>query len=224
LNLNNVLKKRILTTSTVCFAVLALVACNSRAALLTASPSEPVDTQLHVIPSATAVLFPTAPPTPEPPPARVLTICLGREPKSLFLYQASSLARSVLQAIYDGPYDIWDYDYHPVILTKLPSMADGDVAVEQVPVTSGDWISDANGNLTNLAERTVYRPYGCSDVTCTQTYTGDQPAKMDQLVVRFRLLPGLLWSDGTSLTADDSAYSFEVAKKLFAPGEECPVM
>ena len=38
---------------------------------------------------------------------------------------------------------------------------------------------------------------------------------MDQLVVRYRLKSGLSWSDGTPLTADDSLYSYEVAKALY---------
>lgn len=37
---------------------------------------------------------------------------------------------------------------------------------------------------------------------------------MDQMVVRFQLRPDLLWSDGAPLTADDSVYSYEVARAL----------
>jgi len=42
---------------------------------------------------------------------------------------------------------------------------------------------------------------------------------MDQLVVRFSMLPGLTWSDGAPLTVDDSIYSYQVAKSLFSPGQ-----
>jgi peptide/nickel transport system substrate-binding protein len=34
---------------------------------------------------------------------------------------------------------------------------------------------------------------------------------MDQMVVNFRMLPNLLWSDGTPLTAEDSIYSYALA-------------
>jgi peptide/nickel transport system substrate-binding protein len=38
---------------------------------------------------------------------------------------------------------------------------------------------------------------------------------MDHLVVRFKLKPGLLWSDGSPLTASDSQYSFRIASALY---------
>jgi peptide/nickel transport system substrate-binding protein len=40
-------------------------------------------------------------------------------------------------------------------------------------------------------------------------YTGGD-VELDQMVVTFKLLPGLLWSDGTPLTAADSVYSFNL--------------
>ena len=61
----------------------------------------------------------------------------------------------------------------------------------------------------------VYRPSGCAEQACAQTYTGDQPVQVDQLVLRFRLLAGLQWSDGAPLTAADSVYSYEVARSLY---------
>ena len=47
----------------------------------------------------------------EPNTKKTLTICLGEEPDSLFLYSADSHAANlILQAIYDGPIDIEDGD------------------------------------------------------------------------------------------------------------------
>ena len=162
--------------------------------------------------------------TSTPLPARLLTICLGREPKSLFLYQASQAsAQSVLAAVYDGPVDVRHYDLQPVILASAPALATGDITLEPVQVSAGDWMADAAGNLTNLAEGTLVRPPGCADTGCAQAYSGGQPVEMEQMVVRFRLLPGLLWSDGAPLTADDSVYSYEVAKALFPAGQYGPL-
>ena len=38
---------------------------------------------------------------------------------------------------------------------------------------------------------------------------------MDQLVLDFKLLPGIQWSDGTPLTSADSVYSYEIARSLY---------
>jgi peptide/nickel transport system substrate-binding protein len=38
---------------------------------------------------------------------------------------------------------------------------------------------------------------------------------MDQLVLDFKILPGIKWSDGISLTSADSVYSYEIARSLY---------
>ncbi|MEW5869026.1 MAG: peptide ABC transporter substrate-binding protein [Chloroflexota bacterium] len=50
---------------------------------------------------------------------------------------------------------------------------------------------------------------------CLATYNGEGAVQTDQMVVRFELLPGLLWSDGLPLSADDSVYSYEIAQSLY---------
>ena len=146
----------------------------------------------------------------------MLTICLVNEPRSLFLYDAVSTSeQSVLAAIYDGPIDIKDFTPSARHLRKNASLADGDALLQPVQVGTGDLIVDAQGNLTNLGEGVLYRPSGCTELACAQTYSGTDPVQMDQLIVRFKLLPGLLWSDGTPLTAADSVYSYEVAHSLY---------
>jgi peptide/nickel transport system substrate-binding protein len=159
-----------------------------------------------------ATLAPTS--TPEPP--RVLTICMASEPTSLFLYGDNSVAaRSVRQAIYDGPFDILNYDVSAVILQDKPSLANGDVQLEPGEVQPGGLIRDAAGELVSLADGTRFTPSACSDPGCAQDFSGQESVSMDHLVVKFKLRPGLKWSDGSPLTADDSVYSFEVAKALF---------
>jgi peptide/nickel transport system substrate-binding protein len=146
----------------------------------------------------------------------LLTICLANEPVSLFLYADGSVAaRSVRQAIYDGPFDVLDFDHSPVILAQKPGAENGDAFFETVSVKQGDQIVDANGNLVNLAEGVIYTPSGCRDAACAMPYTGGEIVQIDQFVVRFRLLPGIQWSDGAPLTADDSVYSFEITQELY---------
>jgi peptide/nickel transport system substrate-binding protein len=180
--------------------------------------STPVNIPTQQTAPATVTTIPlqeTATPIPTPTPARLLTICLVHEPRSLFLYDAVSTSeQSVLAAIYDGPIDIKNFTAKPVILEKMPSLADGDALLLSVQVGIGDLIMDAQGDLTNLEDGVLYRPSGCTELACAQDYSGTDPVEMDQLVVRFRLLTGLQWSDGTPLTAADSVYSYEVVRNM----------
>jgi peptide/nickel transport system substrate-binding protein len=141
---------------------------------------------------------------------------MGREPASLFLYGDNSVAaRSVRQAIYDGPFDIVNYAYQPVLLEKMPASDDGSIRFEAVSVQPGTAIAGVDGRLVNLAEGVPYYPSGCRDASCVQVYGGSEPVQMDQMVVDFRLRPEQFWSDGAPLTSDDSLYSYEVARGLY---------
>lgn len=156
---------------------------------------------------------PTVSPTPE---KRVLTVCTLQEPASLFIYNdQSQAARNIREAIYDGPVDMLSYQATPVILTEVPSQANGGAGIESVEVSPGAIIVDSQGDLANLKQGIQYFPAGCRSGECAQTYSGQGSVQMDQMVVRFRLRQGLQWSDGAPLTADDSQYSYEIAQALY---------
>ena len=172
------------------------------------SPSPVVANETHL---------PTETPTATPVPPRVLTVCLGQEPSSLFIYgDTTSAAQSIRQAIYDGPFDVYNYELQPVILEKLPSLADGDAYFQPVEAAPGTLIFDNDGNWVALAEGVNYRPSGCTSADCAVSYSGAEAVMLDALVVQFRLLPGIQWSDGTALTAGDSVYSYQLLKSLYA--------
>lgn len=140
-----------------------------------------------------------------------LTVCLGQEPNSLYPFgELNSAARSVLAAIFEGPYDMVGYEYQPTFLTTTPSIENGDAQVVRVSVQAGDQILDADGNLVSLAAEMRVRPAGCRKDDCVVTYDGKSPLEMDQMIVTFHLRRDLTWSDGTPLTADDSVFSFEI--------------
>lgn len=144
------------------------------------------------------------------PAPRTLTICLGQEPNTLYPYGSlNAAAQSVLAAIDDGPIDTIGDAYQPVILQKLPSVADGDAVVSHVTVNNGSEIVDADGNLTALSIGTSVRPSGCRASGCAIIYSGSG-LQMDQMSVTFHLRPDLTWSDGTPLTADDSVYGYQI--------------
>jgi peptide/nickel transport system substrate-binding protein len=190
------LRRSILTLSGLLIAMAGLVACGS---------GKPVTTPLPVIPTtspspATIIL------------ARALTICLGQEPASLYpVNNPSSSARAVLAAVYDGPIDTNSYGYQPVILKDLPSLANGDAQLFQKSVYVGDEVVDASDTPVTLKVGTRIRPAGCRSDGCAVVYDGKGAIPMDQMQVTFRLLPGLTWSDGQPLSAQDSVYAYSLA-------------
>ncbi|MFN2284473.1 MAG: ABC transporter substrate-binding protein, partial [Anaerolineae bacterium] len=195
-----------------------LAACTSTpVALLSPSPTPNLSTatpEPTATPVPTFTPSPTLTPTPKP---RVLTICLGEEPDSLYLYADDSYAaRAIREALYDGPIDTVGYSYQPVILQKLPSLADGDAVITTVSVETGAQIVDADGEVVKLAAGTRVRPAGCRADDCAVTFDG-QPITMDQMQATFALKPDLRWSDGKSLTAQDSVFSFDLARDADTP-------
>ena len=178
-------------------------------------------TPAPVIPATVAV-----PPSPAPAPTatalqRTLSVCLGQEPNSLYPFGTLNMAaRSVLGAIYDGPIDTFTNGYQAVILEKIPSLTNGDVQVAPVTVKRGDPVIDATGKLAALDVGVTIYPTGCADAACTVQYDGSNTQQMDQLVVTFRMLPNLTWSDGKPLTSADSAFAFKLASDTATPGSK----
>jgi len=203
--------------------VLALVAL----ALAACQPTEVVKTvvvtqevQVAGTPQVQTIIV-TATPVPVQPTAvqpRTLVVCMGQEPDTLFIYGGNMLAASqVEQAIYDGPIDTNTFAFQPVILEKLPSLADGDAVINQVAVKAGDSIVGDDGNPATLTAKTdttpgtMVRPAGCRSSDCAVEYDGTNVTQMDQMAVTFKLKPGIQWSDGTPLTTADSVYSFQLS-------------
>lgn len=172
----------------------------------------PCPTCPPIIPEPTSTPAETPEPT-LPPEPRTLTICLGAEPDTLFLYASNMLVtNTVWEAIYDGPIDSLSYGYQPVIINKLPSLADGDARIDSITVQSGDLVVDDTGEVKSLAEGDRIRPYGCSQSNCAVIFDGN-PLEMGQLSADFTLLGDLRWSDGESLTSADAVFSFKVAQQ-----------
>ncbi len=157
-------------------------------------------------------------PSPLPPPPKTLVVCLGREPDSLYLYspvrlygEANREADAVLQALYDGPYDVLGFEIQPVILEQSPSFENGAARVEPMEVAGGDtYLNPETLQPEILHSGDPYLPSGCNGLACAQTYRGG-PVTMDGMVVDFTLREGLRWSDGEPLTADDSVFSYELS-------------
>jgi peptide/nickel transport system substrate-binding protein len=149
--------------------------------------------------------------TPQSSAERTLVHCTPSGLESLYPFSSSVVTLGViLQTIYDGPIDSRSYDFQPVILKKLPSLEDGDAQLIPVNVAVGDPVVNVNSEVVVLGAGMRVRPSDCQADDCAIEYDGTSPLQMDQLVVSFELLPGLLWSDGTPLTAPDSVYAFNL--------------
>jgi peptide/nickel transport system substrate-binding protein len=160
-------------------------------------------------------------PTATPVPSRTLTICLGEEPNTLYpLGGPNAAARSVLEALYDGPIDVVGYNYQPTILVRVPTIKSGDALIESDPVQAGELIVDVSGNLVPLATGVRVHPAGCRSNDCAITYDGVSPLELDQMIVTFTLLENLVWSDGEPLTSDDSIFAYTIAKDVATPGSK----
>ncbi len=182
------------------------LACNYR----------PVQRTVEAIPVAPAEPAATQAAPAEPVADRLLTVCMGQEPASLFLYgDQSAAARAIRQAVYDGPFDWVNFTFTPVILQGAPNQADGSLSLTPVTVQPGEPLVDVTGKVVKLSEGVSYYPTGCAEASCAAAYSGLQPVQVDQLTARFSLRPGLQWADGAALTADDSVYSYETARSLY---------
>jgi len=159
--------------------------------------------------SAGVTPSPTAPVLP--PESSLLVVCLDQEPSSLFLYDAlGSEARTVLQALYDGPFDVLQYSYQPVILEGPPTVANGRARLEPITAIQGSVYFNPETRLPDtLTQGKPYTPSGCTGPDCVQPYQGGD-ASMDHWVVDFRLRSGVIWADGEPLTAKDSVFSFNL--------------
>jgi len=210
-------KSRLILLAGLLILASLLAGCASEGGdLPTPTSSEVEGTQVRTQDAGT----PTAPPTPTTPPRR-LTICIADEPDTLYIYGGNSLAqRHVLQAIYDGPIDMIGYQYQPVILEKLPSLADGDAVIEPISVAAGDLIVNAAGQLVRLELGEVVRPFGCESSACAIPWDGAL-IELPQLSATFTLKPDIKWSDSTPLTAADSVFSYQRASQCEADFGNC---
>jgi peptide/nickel transport system substrate-binding protein len=170
-------------------------------------PGEETVTEVEVVVTAT--------PEPEVVEPRTLVICLGQEPDALYPYGTDMLAASQIQeAIWDGNLggvDTRSFAYQPIIFEKLASLADGDAVINTVDVVAGDKVVGDDGQVAELAAGVKVRAAGCNAPDCAIEWDGTTALQMEQMVVTTKMLPGLVWSDGTPITSADQIYNFELS-------------
>ncbi len=165
---------------------------------------------------ATALPLPTA--TPVPPTAgpvpRALTVCLEKEPASLYIFaEAGRGWAHVQEALRDGPLDRRGFGRQPGILERLPDWENGDVTLESVVVEPGAGLVTADGDLDRLAAGV---PYWTPEMERGLAQAGKAITTI-QVRVTFRLRDDVRGSDGAPLTADDSVFGFEIGSDAATP-------
>ena len=199
--------------------VLVLGACQSTAT--TESPVPVVETLVvtQVVEATPVEVIQVVTPTLEPGGPRTLVICLGGEPETLYKFSAENVAEThILEAIEGGSIDSNSFAYQPVILEKLPNLADDDAGLSIVTVGEGDTVVDASGEVVTLDPSAdpplMLIPSGGGEPV---PYQGGD-FEMEQLSATFKLLPNLLWSDGEPMTAADSVFAFNLLADPDTPG------
>ena len=141
-----------------------------------------------------------------PPRPKNIVICLPTEPSSLYLYgDTTEAAVAVRHALYTNYITTLSYDYQADGLAKIPSLGDGDAAVNVVEVGQGDRVRRADDSVGPLrVGDTVVNAAGEPIV-----FDGT-PIAVGQMVVEFTMEP-TVWSDGEPVKASDSVYSFQLA-------------
>lgn len=180
--------------------------------LLVSGCSPATEEPLPSAPPATETALATATPLPTatPEPLEVLTICTSALPTSLFPNDSSK--SDLLAMIQEAPLSLHNGEWVTEILTKVPAQADGDLRLESVSVEAGQYVVDAAGQIVAARLGAQLRPSGCRSVDCTLVWDGESPLEMDQMVVEFRFLEALTWSDGTPVAAADSLFSYQLAR------------
>jgi peptide/nickel transport system substrate-binding protein len=196
--------------------VIVLAACQSKPVVRTIEVTRVVtETEVVEVETVVETIVVEAEPEEELPAPKELIICQAQEPDSLYWYGTeSSAAQAVFHGVYENDITNLSYNYQAQGIHKIPSLADGDAAIRQVEVNTGDVVVNARGDVVILEE-------GVTIVTSTgeEIMFDNTPVVMAQLVVNFALKQRF-WSDGMPVTADDSVYSFELQADPDTPGDK----
>ncbi len=136
------------------------------------------------------------------------TIVLGftQEPASLWPFVESALVAGQAASLIYG-FDETEHDFSfqaGDLLKELATIENGDAVNGAVAVKAGDKVLDTKGNPVELANGTMIKDDSGNEVA----FDGSQ--KMMQLVVTYKFVDGLVWSDGEPVKAEDFQLAYKV--------------
>ncbi len=138
------------------------------------------------------------------------TVILGftQEPASLFtLVEDAFVANIAYQII--RPAQEWHLNYeftNSPITKELPTLENGGTTNNDVEVSEGTMVVDANGDVVALAAGVTIKNAAGEDVE----FTGGT-VTMKQLVSRFEIADGVTWEDGTPVSSADLELGYKIA-------------
>ena len=140
-----------------------------------------------------------------------LVIGFTQEPASLFgLVESAFVANLAIHLVDFGldqnqrTYTTLNYDFQPVLVKQMSTIENGLATNDDVEVTAGDMVIDALGNPVELAAGVKVK-----DATGAEVEYADGTVTMKQLTVKYELIDGLTWSDGTPVTQADVELNYK---------------
>jgi ABC-type transport system substrate-binding protein len=136
------------------------------------------------------------------------TIVYGfsQEPASLFTLVESAQVAVLANGFIQGyAYTSLDYDFQPLTQDPLGTLENNLAQNNDVEVTAGAKIVDADGNVVTLEQGTKVRT---SDGEVVE-FSGDA-VTMKQLVTTIQFRDDLVWSDGTPVSKADFELKFKI--------------
>ncbi|MBI5964311.1 MAG: peptide ABC transporter substrate-binding protein [Chloroflexi bacterium] len=136
------------------------------------------------------------------------TVILGftQEPASLFtLVEDAFVANIAYQIIRPAQETHLNYDFKATLVKDLPTLENGGTVNNDVEVSEGTKVVDADGNVVDLAPGVFVMNSAGERVE----FTGGT-VTMKQMVSKFELIDGLTWEDGTPVSSAD----LELNKKI----------
>ncbi len=137
------------------------------------------------------------------------TVILGftQEPASLFtLVEDAFVANIAYQIIRPAQETHLNYDFKATLVKDLPTLENGGTVNNDVEVSEGTKVVDADGNVVDLAAGVFVINAAGEKVE----FTGGT-VTMKQLVSKFELIDGLKWEDGEPVTGADLALGQKIA-------------
>jgi ABC-type transport system substrate-binding protein len=136
------------------------------------------------------------------------TIVMGfpQEPASLFVLVEDAFVANVAYTLIRPNLITWlDYTAAAALIKELPTIESGLTLNNDVEVSEGTKIVDANGDVVELAPGVSVRNAAGETVE----YTGGT-VTMKQLVSTFELIDGLAWEDGTPVSQADLELGYAI--------------
>jgi len=136
----------------------------------------------------------------EIPGKDTIVYAMGQEPASLFTLVEDAFVANIAYSFIAGrPFKSLNYDFQPTYHKALPTLENGGAVINEVEVKEGDVVVDANGDVGPLAAGMKVKNAAGEEVEFDGT-----PVTMQQMVVTSVFVDGLMWSDGTPVTAADA--------------------